>query len=224
MGFQFFFLSVREDIFMDNQFPPNTKLGLQQPEAAPPEEKKVEPVVKGEVSRRKKPLGKRFHETFFGGDMRGSANFVVFNVLIPAAKEMLVEAGAKGVERLVYGESSRRSSSSSPNPYGSFAYNKVPPSTRPPAPNMSRRAARARHDFDEIVLQSRGEAEEVLERMYDLLGRYETVSVADLYELTGISSVHTDQKWGWVDLRGSTVQRTRQGGYVVDLPEPQPLG
>jgi hypothetical protein len=215
-------LSVREDIFM-SEFPPNTKLGMQQPEAETPEEKKVEPVVTGEVSRRKKPLTKRFHETFFGGDMRGSANFVVFSVLVPAAKEMLVEAGAKGIERLIYGESMRKSSSSSPSPYGHFAYNRVPPSTRPPAPSISRRA-RARHDFDEIILQSRGEGEEVLERMYDLLQRYESVSVADLYELTGIQSAHTDQKWGWVDLRGSTVQRTRQGGYVVDLPEPQPLG
>lgn len=208
---------------MSDQFPPNTKLGVPKPEVPTPEAKKVEPVVKGEVSRRKKPLSKRFHETFFGGDMRGSANFVVFNVLVPAAKEMLVEAGAKGVERLVYGESRRRSSSSSPSPYGHIAYNAMGASTRPPAAQISPRA-RARHDFDEIVMQTRGEAEEVLERMYDLLQRYETVTVADLYELTGVRSAHTDQKWGWADLRGSSVERTRQGGYVVDLPEPQPLG
>jgi len=53
---------------------------------------------------------------------------------------------------------------------------------------------------------------------------YENVSVADLYELTGVQSAHTDQKWGWVDLRGSNVERTRQGGYVIALPEPVPLG
>src|SRR3954454_10116741 len=96
-------------------------------------------------------------------------------------------------------------------------------SDRPPPASMSRRA-RARHDFDEIVLESRGEAEEVIDRMYDLLSRYDSVSVADMYELTGIQSAHTDQKWGWTDLRGSTVTRTRAGGYLLDLPEPQPLG
>ncbi len=207
---------------MENEFPPNTKLGTQKPEAETPEEKKVEPVVKGEVTRRKKPLGKRFHETFFGGDARGTAHYVVASVLIPAAKDMLVESGSQFIERLVFGESRKGSAHRSPNPRGHISYNMIG-SDRPPAAQMSRRA-RARHDFDEIVMQSRGEAEEVLDRMYDLLNRYEQVSVADLYELTGIQSAHTDQKWGWMDLRGSQVMRTRQGGYVVDLPEPNPLG
>src|SRR3954465_6226049 len=192
-------------------------------DAETPQDKKVESVVKGEVQRRKKPLGKRFHETFLGGDAKGTAQYVVFSVLIPAAKDMLVEAGAQGIERLVYGESRRRPSGRS-MATGHIAYNRPQGvSDRPPAPSISRRA-RARHDFDEIVLQTRGEAEEVLDRMYDLLSRYDSVSVADLYELTGVESTHTDHKWGWVDLRGSGLTRTRQGGYVIDLPEPSPLG
>jgi len=209
---------------MSADFPPNSVRAKTESEAESPADKKVEPVVTGDVKRRKKPLGKRFHETFLGGDARGAAQYVVFNVLIPAAKEMLVEAGAKGVERLVYGESTRmRTPSRSANTPGHFAYNRVGTSDRPPAAQISRRA-RARHDFDEIVIETRGEAEEVLERMYDLLSRYESVSVADLYELTGVQSAHTDQKWGWTDLRGSGLDRTRQGGYVINLPEPQPLG
>lgn len=207
---------------MDSEFPPNSvRAKLESSEPETPEDKKVESVVKGEVTRRKKPLGKRFHETFLGGDARGTAQYVVFSVLIPAAKDMLVEAGAQGIERLVYGESKRR-----PNPMqrGHIAYNRMgQPSDRPPPAQLSRRA-RARHDFDEIILQSRGEAEEVLDRMYDLLSRYDSVSVADLYELTGVQSAHTDQKWGWLDLRGSGVSRTRTGGFLLDLPEPQPLG
>lgn len=209
---------------MSSEFPPNSVRAKKESEAETPEDKKVESVVKGEVKRRKKPLGKRFQETFLGGDARGTAQYVLFAVLIPAAKEMLVEAGAKGVERLVYGESTRRTMS---RPAGNIQYNAYnrmqQASDRPPAANMSRRA-RARHDFDEIIMQTRSEAEEVLERMYDLLSRYESVSVADLYELTGVQSAHTDQKWGWVELRGADVSRTRSGGYVLDLPEPVPLG
>lgn len=209
---------------MSADFPPNSvRAKMESSEPETPEDKKVEPVVTGEVTRRKKPLGRRFHETFLGGDARGTAQYVVFSVLIPAAKDMLVEAGAKGIERLVYGESMRRSSSRSTAPMGHIAYNRMSqPSDRPP-PALSRRA-RARHEFDEIIFQSRGEAEEVLDRMFDLLSRYESVSVADLYELTAIQSTHTDQKWGWTDLRGSAVHRTRAGGFLLDLPEPNPLG
>jgi hypothetical protein len=54
------------------------------------------------------------------------------------------------------------------------------------------------------------------------VSRYESASVADLYELVGLSSVHTDNRWGWTDLTGAGVSRIR-GGYLLDLPEPEPL-
>jgi hypothetical protein len=213
---------------MESEFPTNTMKSRVEPDLGEvKQEKKVDPVVTGEVKRRKKPLGRRFQETFFGGDMKGSFHFVVFSVLVPAAKDMLVEAGAQGIERLVFGETRRRSAMRGPNPYGpNIQYNqqyRSPASDRPPPAMISRRA-RARHDFDEIVLQSRSEAEEVIDRMFDLLSRYDSASVADLYELTGIAASHTDQKWGWTDLRGSGVSRTRAGDYLLDLPEPIPLG
>lgn len=84
------------------------------------------------------------------------------------------------------------------------------------------RQARSRHDFDEVVLTSRTEAEEVIDRLFEVVSRYGTATVADLYELVGITGTHTDNKWGWTDLRGAGVSRVR-GGYLLDLPEPQPL-
>jgi len=210
---------------MDSEFPPNSaRAKMESSEPETPEDKKVEAVVTGEVKRRKKPLGKRFHETFFGGDAKGTAQYVIFSVLIPAAKDMLVEAGAQGIEKLVYGESKRRGSYRGVAPTGRIAYHQMTPSDRPPPAQTISPRARARHEFDEIILQSRGEAEEVLDRMFDLLSRYDSVSVADLYELTGVQSAYTDQKWGWTDLRGSSVHRTRAGGFLLDLPEPIPLG
>jgi hypothetical protein len=50
------------------------------------------------------------------------------------------------------------------------------------------------------------------------------MNVADLYELTGLESNHTDMKWGWTQLRGAKAVRLRTGGFLLDLPEPQPLG
>lgn len=81
-----------------------------------------------------------------------------------------------------------------------------------------------RHAFDQIIIGSRQEAEEVLDRMYDLISRYDAASVADLYELTGIESAHSDYKWGWDNLRGSSVGRVKGGGYLLELPEPVSLG
>jgi hypothetical protein len=59
--------------------------------------------------------------------------------------------------------------------------------------------------------------------MFDILSRYEVVLVADLYELTGIQTSHTDHRWGWNSLRGAKVVPIRGKGYLLDLPEPTQL-
>jgi hypothetical protein len=150
---------------------------------------------------------------------------MVGNVLIPAAKEAIVEAASSGFEKLVYGEARPKRGRPTSGPLGYVAYNtqgrSQPSHDRPPMPNRLPRRARARHDFDDIVINTRQEAEEVLERLYDALNKYESVSVADLYELTGLKSDHTDHKWGWRNLHGANVGRVRGGGYLLDLPEPE---
>ena len=86
---------------------------------------------------------------------------------------------------------------------------------------MSNRA-RANHDFDEIVLATRAEAEEVIDNLFALVDSYDTATVADLYGMVGQTGSYTDEKWGWSDLRGTSISRVK-GGYLLDLPRPQYL-
>lgn len=209
-----------------DQFPPNS----QKARDAEKPPKRVERVTSANTVRRRRPLGKQFRETFFGGNARTAGEYMTFHVLIPAVKEMLVEAASAGFERLIYGESQGRRRGSPP-PLGRVnytSYNQMGPQRqrddRPPLPRQLSRGSRARHSFDEIIIQSRQEAEEVLDRLYDLISKYDSATVADLYELTGFESAHTDHKWGWTDLHGSGVAHVRGGGYLLDLPEPAQLG
>lgn len=199
------------------QFPPNSK--TKRVEVSEP--KKIERITSTDPTRRKKSLGKQFKETFLGGDAKTAFHYVIFGVLIPAAKDALAEAGSAGLEKLIFGD--QRAKRSSPHgATGYVNYNRM--SNRPATPSRSiSKRGRARHDFDEIVLSSRSEAEDVIDRLFDLLSRYDHATVADLYELTGLSSTHTDHKWGWNDLTGASVTRLRNSGYLLDLPEPEPL-
>ena len=62
--------------------------------------------------------------------------------------------------------------------------------------------------------------EEVLGNLQDIVAsEFEQATVADLYELAGITSSFTDNKWGWMDLRGANVKRVREG-YQLNLPKP----
>lgn len=218
---------------MESEFPSNShKITTRSTSAAEnkPQNKKIEKIVEGEVVRRKKPLGKRFSETFVGGDARSVASYVVLDVLVPAAKDTIADAFSQGIERMLFGEvrsSSRRTGHRPGGNNGYVSYNRFAPGAASPARNrddgrnVSRRA-RASHDFDEIILATRVEAEEVIDRLFDLVSRYESATVADLYELVGVSGNYTDDKWGWIDIRGAGVTRVRNG-YLLDLPKPEPL-
>jgi len=204
------------------EFPPNSEVSKRQGS-----EKNIEQVTTGSVRRKRPSLRKQFKDTFISGTVRGSLQYAVLDVVLPMVKDMVVEAGASALERLFFGEGRRRGGSTIPQsgPYGHVNYTRYSSQSSARMPSaqraMSRRARQAQ-DFDEIVLDSRTEAEEVIDRLYDLVGKYDTATVADLYELVGLASNHTDYKWGWADLHGAGVQRIRDG-YLLDLPDPIPL-
>ena len=209
------------------EFPSNARKAKISEEVEP---KKIEKVTTGEVVTRKMPLGKRLLGTFFGGDAKGVVGHVIAEVLLPAAKDAVADAFSQGIERLIFGEARSTSRRTGQRPSGSsgyVSYNRMSSPTSPIAGrreeprNVSRRA-RGAHDFDEIILATRVEAEQVIDRLFDLVARYEQATVSDLYELVGVSGNFTDEKWGWTDVRGAGVTRIRNG-YLLDLPRPVQL-
>lgn len=216
------------DDFPSNSYKSRTSPPVEEPKEKPVEEKRVEKIVEGEVVRRKKPLGRRFVETFFSGDAHGVVSYVIVDVLLPAAKDTLADAVSQGFERLIFGEarSTSRRTGSRPGSSGFVSYNRyssqTPSRREEPRNREISQRARAAHDFDEIILATRTEAEEVVGRLFDVVARYEAATVADLYELLGLTAKFTDDKWGWTDLRGAGVTRVRNG-YLLDLPRPEAL-
>lgn len=205
------------------EFPPNSAKARAQEEP-----RKIERVTTAEAGRRKKGLGRQFKETFIAGDMRSMWHYMALEVFIPAIQDTLIDAFQGGVERLIRGESARPRRGMGVPPdyaprvnYSNISRGPATPTRGTSQPRMLSRRSRARQEFDEIIIPSRQEAEEVIDRMFDILSRYGSVSVANLYEMTGVQGSHTDHKWGWTELRGAKAVRLRQGGFLLDLPEPE---
>lgn len=207
---------------MGDEFPSNSNKSREQ--RRQPDPKKVERIVSGEVTRRKTPISKRFMSVFFGGDPRAAWDFVTMDVLIPAIRQTIADVFIQGVEQTVVGSRSRgRRGARSEYRSGYTDYSRS--SRRDDfrdRPQMSSRG-RAKHDFDEIILDTRHEAEDVIDQLFELVSRYNSATVADLYDLVGISGNFVDDKWGWTDLRGAGVTRLSRGGYLLDLPRPEHL-
>jgi hypothetical protein len=201
------------------EYPSNshkTKVKKEKPE-------KLDKVVKGTVVTRKKSFGKRFMETFLGEGVGSVMSYIVHDVLIPAAKDTLEDLVKGSIEVLLRGESRGYRSSRRGNGGRSYvSYSNCYKSDRDDKYERQSVSLRARHNFDDIILETRGEAEEVLSQLVDLIEDYGMASVADLYELVGITGNFTDNKYGWTKLNDASVSRVRDG-YLIDLPRATPL-
>lgn len=210
---------------MDN-FPRNSY--EQKPEKEEPkEEKPALQLVKGPVIRRKKPLGVRFQEMLLGGDTKGVFEYVMNDVLVPAFKDMVSDAVRESIDRMMFGESrgNRRSSSRSggfTNGSTQINYNRYSGPKRDERHSSLSRIARASHNFDDIIMSTRAEAENVIEELRNIVEEYGQASVRHLYELVDEDAHSTDEKWGWFDLRHANVSRV-SNGYRLNLPRTHPL-
>src|SRR3954451_2689442 len=208
-------------------FPPDSAKARERSQGPPSDERrtKIEQVTSATAEQRKKGLGGRFKETFIGGSARDAGEYMMMEVIIPSVRDLMAEAVHSLTDRMIYGNQRPRrgTTTSSYSGLGHVDYQGMSRSNRPPTTRTLSQTSRARHDFGEIVIPNRQEAEEVLDRLYDVLSQYGSVPVANLYALTGIQSSHADHKWGWTSLRGAKVARLRNGGYLLDLPNPEPL-
>lgn len=185
--------------------------------------KQVNKVITGTVLRRKKDFLDKLGDVLFGDDTKNVSSYIIWDVLIPAAKNTISDMVTSGIEMLLFGE--RRGSLTRRNKDRSYvSYNSIY-SSRERSREHNRdedHRIRSTHRFDDLIIDTRSEAEEVLSSLVDLIDNYDQATVSDFYDLIGMSSDFTDNKYGWKNLNRATVRRVREG-YILELPKPQPL-
>lgn len=190
--------------FKEEQKAANTNL-------APAEKKKVEKVVKGKVRIKEKSGARKFAESFLPSDVNNIGSFVVQDILVPALKKVLSDT----VDTILYG--SRRGGSTNAS---KIPYTKYYDGDRYDRPVSDSRGGR--FDLGDIILETRGEANDVLDRMSEIIDSYKMVSVGDLYDILGKSCDYTANNYGWTSVRGAEIIRTRDG-YAIRFPKPMPI-
>lgn len=195
-------------------YKPNSHLSKQKDDIP---EKKVEKVVSGTVKQKKRSGLSKLAGEIIQEDGRNVTSYLLSDVLIPAFKKMVSDAVTNGVDMILYGETGR--SDKKKTPASKVSYRSYYDDREDSRLNLR---SRSEYDYDEIIFSNRGEAEEVLSRMDDLVDRYGTVSVADFYDLVGITGNYTDNKYGWTNIRNASVMRVREG-YTIKLPRALPF-
>ena len=72
--------------------------------------------------------------------------------------------------------------------------------------------------FQNMIFENKGDAEMVFDSMIEIFKEYKQVTLLDFYDLVGISTEHTDMKYGWKSLSGVKVAGSSTNGYYIDLP------
>ena len=184
------------------------------------DKKKVEQVVEGPAKKKKKSGLAKFIDTFVEDDAASVKQYVVEDVLIPGFKDILYDTVTNSLNRFLYNdrEAPRRNNGGNVTSFtrytGRYQQNNRS-NTRETRPLRN-----GGYSFDNVVVPSRGEAQEVLDSLGELLSEYGTVSVADLYDMCGLQTKHTDNNYGWESLNGFSIKRYSSTEYEILTPRP----
>ncbi len=193
---------------------------------------------------RKENFIQRTTKSIFGADPDGVVSYVLWDVLIPAAKETVQDMVTQGIEMFLFpgsgrGRRSKRSNnrgSSGVVSYGNMYRNERythkgnPPwersssKERPSISNRARASRSSRSRLDAVVFGTVSEAQQVLGIMSEILEKYGEVTVADFYDIAGLENhaQATDNAWGWYNLENTSISRSRDG-FEISFPKSQQL-
>lgn len=175
---------------------------------------KVQKVISGNVVRRKKSLGKRLIDIFISEDIEDVKGYILYEVLIPSIKTAFADAIGGGVDMLLGTSTFRKKTTDGKHtPYGTFY--KGPTTTSYHRANQT--SYKSGYSYDDIILETRGEAQDVLNTLVDYIDQYGAVRLSDLQEMLGTTGQFTDTYWGWTNLASATIRKVREG-WLLDLP------
>ena len=78
-------------------------------------------------------------------------------------------------------------------------------------------------DYKDIIVEDRGDAEDIVDRMQDLIDRNGKASIADLLDLVNLPSNFSDVDWGWTNPKSISYRRVRDG-YKIDVDRVKDIG
>ena len=176
-------------------------------------EKRAEKVVRGKV-KTKTNNARKFTDIFISEDVANVKNYILMDVIVPSIKKAVYDLIVGTLDMSLYGGRGNGGKRPTADKISYRDYSSV--SRRDERSYGTTRTASG-YSYDDIVVETRGEAESVLTRMDEIMEEYEQVRVADLYDLVGISGDYTDNKYGWTNIRNARVVRTRDG-YKIEMP------
>ena len=135
------------------EYKSNSHKSKEQQGASGSSPKKIDGVISGSASRKKRSEAKKFADVFIQEDVSNVKSYILMDVLVPAVKKALSDIVKDGVDMILYGETNRnrKNGNTSRVNYRGY-YDREERRDRP--------SSRGRDylDYDEIIFDARGDA------------------------------------------------------------------
>lgn len=182
------------------------------------EEKQIEPVISGSAKVHKQSCFGKFKDDIVAESFKNVGEWLWGEVVIPNTKRFIDDLVTNGIHMFLYGKGGGPKSSSIQKISYSNGSSFVNYSTT--SKNIVKAGSHSSGiNYDNIVFDSRGDAEAVLTQMEEMIDVYGMVSIADLYEMAELPiPSYTLNNYGWTDLKSATTMACRDG-FLIRLPK-----
>lgn len=171
------------------------------------------------VHETKKPLGRKFAETFIAEDMESVKSYIFADIIVPLIRDGIVSIINQATDMFFYGRSGGgyrvKNKTYGTASYQGYYTNKAKSSS----------IGTPTRDTSEIAFDTRNLAWEVLEEMKAVVEQFNNLSINDYHDIvervTGFvpTGSFADEKYGWTDLTQVRVVMNRDGRYILTLPK-----
>ena len=186
-----------------------------------PDKKEVRKVTDARV--RKQGLVKRLTRSIIEDSIETARERAIEDIIVPGFKALIFDTVTEMFDVMLFGGGDR--------PYRATErrYNNrqdSKPSYSDYYRDSNRKYSRSRRESmyepDEIIVDTRVEARNALDELDYTIRKYGQASVADFYDIVGVTGDWTDNQYGWTSLRGATIKPVRDG-FMIVLPRTQVL-
>lgn len=185
-------------------------------------EARVKKVVKSSAKTKQNTV-RKFADIFISEDVKNVKSYIFMDVLVPSIKKAIYDIVTTGIDKILYGGAARSNNGNNGIKVSYRNYYDQRNSPSGPSPrNSDNQPVKNGFAYEDIIFNTRGEAEAAKQQMQDTIARYGVVTVADMYDMADLPAPFTSQKYGWMDISNSEIKR-ELSGYILKLPRAVPL-
>ena len=211
---------------MSRELPPGNSYSERDATAAKEEVTESRPVIKAkQVAQgkvRKQGILQKFGRYILEDTIASAKEHTLKEILLPGIRNLIFDTFNEMVATMLFGDDAPRPASSyrtgnGARRGGQTSYHKYYDDRQRRGSGRDRSYRDMPYDPDDIILDTRAQANAALDELDFIIHKYGQASIATFYDIVGVTGEWQDNRYGWTSIRGASIKPVRDG-FMILLP------